>query len=111
MKLRAEIKKVNEKFYTNKETNEQNSFLEVLFEERNEQYPESVLVTVFGDKKENFNKYNKVGDYGDLQFNLRAKEAKDGRIFNQHNYFRFDKVQAEAPATATEEDNSGDLPF
>jgi len=108
MKITGELKAITEKFYTAKQSGEQVKYLEVLIQERGDDYPMSLVATVFGDKVENFLKFNKVGAYGDLQFNLRAKES-NGRYFNQLSVFRFDKVNEETPAPAKQVND--DLPF
>ena len=108
MKLRGEIKSINEKFFTAKDGSE-TKYLEVKVEQKDEQYPMSIVANVFGDKVENFLKFNKVGNYGDLSINVRVKESK-GRLFNSISVWRFDKVQEET-TPGVEEDNSGDLPF
>lgn len=108
MKITGELKAITEKFYTAKQSGEEVKYLEVLIQERGDDYPMSLVATVFGDKVENFLKFNKVGAYGDLQFNLRAKES-NGRYFNQLSVFRFDKVNEETPAPA--EPVNDDLPF
>ena len=108
MKLRGEIKTITEKFFTSKDGAE-TKYLEVKVEQKDEQYPMSIVANVFGDKVENFLKFNKVGAYGDLSINVRVKES-NGRLFNSVSVWRFDKVET-APAPAEQEDNSGDLPF
>jgi len=110
MKITGQIKAINEKSYVSKKTNEESKFLEVLVEQVGEQYPESVLATVFGDKIDNFEKYNNVGDFGELQFNLRARES-NGRYFNQISVFRFDKVEKPQAEQQVEEEEDGNLPF
>ncbi len=109
MKITGELKAITEKFYTAKQSGEEVKYLEVLIQERGDDYPMSLVATVFGDKVENFLKYNKVGAYGDLQFNLRARESEKG-IFNQITVFRFDK-QEEQRAEQEDAQGADDLPF
>ena len=108
MKITGKIEAINEKSYVNKTTKVEAKFLEVHFAEDkpNEEFPESLLMTVFGDRVDNFLQYNKVGDAGELQFNMRVKPSKDGRLFNQITFFRLDKVAKQEPV-ATEDS----LPF
>ena len=107
MKLRGEIKSINEKFFTAKDGSE-TKYLEVHVEQKDEQYPMAIVANVFGDKVENFLKFNKVGAFGDLSINVRVKESK-GRLFNSISVWRFDKVEAIAPAVS--EEPTSDLPF
>jgi hypothetical protein len=61
--------------------------------EQNKQYPESVLIEIYGDQKvENFFKYNELGDLVKAEFNIRAKELADGRRFNNISLWRIEKA-------------------
>jgi len=61
--------------------------------EQNKQYPESVLIEIYGDQKvENFFKYNALNDLVKAEFNIRAKELADGRRFNNISSWRIDKA-------------------
>tara|TARA_R110001632_G_C11150407_1_gene397327 strand:+ start:34 stop:333 length:300 start_codon:yes stop_codon:yes gene_type:complete len=72
--------------------NSEDMFLEVLLEENVAEYPNSMLVNVWGESVKNFQKFNKVGDNGTAQINSRAKKGKDGiRYFNSLTLWRFDK--------------------
>ena len=110
MTLQGEIKSITESFWTNPETNEVVKTINVLVAEQKEQYPNSIVANIFGtDKAEQFQKYNKVGDVGELTFNSRTKES-NGRLFNQVSIWRFDKkVIAPTPEQTLEAE--GDLPF
>jgi hypothetical protein len=84
------------------------------------QYPQEVLFETSGEKADKFLQYNKVGNFVDIEYNLRGRSyLKDGepeasrRWFNSLDAWKIFKAQTEtateAPAeTATESD---DMPF
>lgn len=67
--------------------------LEYRLEEINIEYPNSLILTIFGeDKIANFIKYNKVNDVLEVDFNIKTNEY-NGNFYNKINSFRTEKIK------------------
>jgi hypothetical protein len=75
-----------------------------------EEYNNIYCFEVFGGEKvENFNKYNKVGDHVQVDFNVKTNEWKD-KYFTSLDAWKVFKAEAdEQPAVDAEVED--DLPF
>ena len=80
--------------------------------ETTEEYNNLYCFDVFGDEKvENFNKFNKVGDNVEVDFNVKTNEWKDKYFtsLDAWKIFKVDETDTEQPAVVEEEQS--DLPF
>ena len=74
-----------------------------------EEYNNLYCFDVFGEEKvENFEKYNKVGDEVDVEFNVKTNEWKD-KYFTSLDAWKIFKTDATSAAQA--EPVKDDLPF
>ena len=85
--------------------------------ETTEQYNNIYAFEIFGDEKvENFNKFNKVGDIVDVDFNVSCNEW-EGKYFTSLSCWKVFKSENSQPTSATPEavipeiDVEDDLPF
>jgi len=85
--------------------------------ETTEQYNNIYAFELFGDEKvENFNKYNKVGDVVDVDFNVSCNEWQ-GKYFTSLSCWKVFKAESSKPkgetpeAVIPETDVEDDLPF
>ena len=60
----------------------------------------------YAEHVDNFIKYNKVGDEVEVEFTIRSQEY-NGKIYNNLNHWKLDKVGA----TTTAKEDVEDLPF
>jgi hypothetical protein len=93
----------------------------------NEQYPQEICFQISNEKADKFIQYNKVGQFVDVDFNLRGRSyLKDGepeekrRWFNQLDAWKVFKSESDTntnepfktiPAVALATDKPDDLPF
>ena len=81
-----------------------------------ETYNNVYPIEIFGSEKiENFNKYTKVDDRIDVDFNISAS-SYEGRWFTKLSYWKSFKAQGNTqevsgPVAVPEASNSDDLPF
>jgi hypothetical protein len=91
------------------------------------QYPQEVVFETSGEKADKFLQYNKVGNFVDIDFNLRGRSyLKDGgpessiRWFNSLDAWKIFKSETqtdsaveayEAKQTPQQEEEADDLPF
>jgi hypothetical protein len=84
------------------------------------QYPQEVQFEVSQDRADNFIKYNKEGDFVDIDYNLKGRSyLKEGepeenrRWFNTLDAWKVFKseVNNESTPPSQEDDNSDPLPF
>ena len=85
--------------------------------ETNEQYNNIYAFELFGEEKvENFNKFNKVGDVVNADFNVSCNEWK-GKYFTSLSAWSIFKAENSQPTSAAEpqletnSDDNLDLPF
>jgi len=79
--------------------------------ETNEEYNNLYAFELFGQEKvENFNKFNKVGDVVNVEFNVNTREW-EGRYFTSLSAWRIDKAQGGTQAPAQDDNGADDLPF
>ena len=64
----------------------------------------------YAEHVENFVKYNKVGDEVEVEFTIRSTEY-NGKIYNNLNHWKINKVGATTKAPVTSEPTEDDLPF
>ena len=75
-----------------------------------EEYNNVYAFEIFGQEKvDNFNKFNKVGDLVNVEFNVSCNEWK-GKYFTSLSSWRIDKVTADQPASQ-DDNGADDLPF
>ena len=88
--------------------------VEFVLTTNDEKYPQDVKFEISQDKVDDFIKYNKVGSYVDVDFNVRGNEYKDKYYVNLSAWKVF-KSDANKPATdigvPVDELAVGDLPF
>lgn len=68
--------------------NEKMTKMQIIVEEENVQFPESVAVTLWNEKATNFNHLK--GDLVTVSFSCRASQSKEGRFFNELKAWRVD---------------------
>lgn len=79
--------------------------------ETNEEYNNLYAFELFGQEKvENFNKFNKVGDIVNVEFNVSTREW-EGRYFTGLSAWRIDKAQEGTQSPAQDDNGADDLPF
>ncbi len=79
--------------------------------ETNEEYNNLYAFELFGQEKvENFNKFNKVGDVVNVEFNVSTREW-EGRYFTGLSAWRIDKSQEGTQAPPQDDNGADDLPF
>jgi len=79
--------------------------------ETNEEYNNLYAFELFGQEKvENFNKFNKVGDIVNVEFNVNTREW-EGRYFTSLSAWRIDKAQEGTQAPAQDDNGADELPF
>jgi hypothetical protein len=77
--------------------------------ETSEEYNNLYAFEIFGEEKvENFNKFNKVGDLVNVEFNVSCNEWQ-GKYFTSLSAWRVEKAGASEPAQQEEESET--LPF
>ena len=88
--------------------------VEFVLTTNDEKYPQDVKFDISQDKVDDFLKYNKVGSYVDVSFNVRGNEYKDKYYVNLSAWKVF-KSDANKPATdigvPVDELAVDDLPF
>jgi len=62
-------------------------------------YPQKQVFSLFGEKVENFQKYNKLGDVVEMFFNHRALEY-NGKWYAKLEAWKVMKVEADKPSAA-----------
>ena len=76
-----------------------------------EEYNNIICFNIFGQEKvDNFNKFNKLGDYITVKFNVDCKEY-NGRYFTNLKAWRIDKVESsviESLQQVSNENKEGD---
>lgn len=89
---------------------------EIMVQEIVGEYPQSVVLTLMGDRIEKFSEYVKTPKIATFHFAMEAKEY-NGRYWNSMRLYRVDAIaQTTQPASApaetqgTQDDNDG-LPF
>lgn len=85
------------------------------------QYPQEVVFETSNDKADKFLQYNKVGQFVDIDFNLRGRSyLKDGepesnrRWFNSLDCWKIFKAETQteiAPEAPTQQEDDSNLPF
>ena len=91
---------------------------EIMVQEIVGEYPQSVVLTLMGDRIEKFSEYVKTPKVGTFHFAMEAREY-NGRYWNSMRLYRVDAVgaqQTQQPAAAPAEtqgtqDNNDGLPF
>lgn len=62
--------------------------MQIIVQEENVQFPESVAVTLWNEKATEF--HHNVGDLVSVSFSCRANQSRDGRFFNELRAWRVD---------------------
>ena len=76
-----------------------------------EEYNNLYAFELFGaEKVENFNKFNKVGNLVDVDFNVQTREWQD-KYFTSLSAWKVFKSEANAPQEVAAESSTDDLPF
>lgn len=91
---------------------------EIMVQEITGEYPQSVVLTLLGDRVEKFSEYVQTAKVGTFHFAMEAREY-NGRYWNSMRLYRVDAVgaqQTHQPAAAPAEtqgtqDNNDGLPF
>ena len=72
--------------------------VEFVLTTNDEKYPQDVKFEISQDKVDDFLKYNKVGSYVDVDFNVRGNEYK-GKYYVSLNAWKVFKSEESTPAT------------
>ena len=79
--------------------------------ETTEEYNNLYAFELLGaEKVENFNKYNKVGDVVNVEFNVSCNEWQ-GKYFTSLSAWRIDKANGSGTPAESVEEDLGELPF
>lgn len=100
------IKSINESSFTNND-GEIINYLTFQIDTGSE-YNNIISFNIFGDKAENFKKYNKENDNVDVSFNISCKSYND-KVYTSLIAWRVFKVDSKNEVNNVEETN--DLPF
>ena len=81
---------------------------EFIIEETVGNYPNSLVITAFGDRVEKLNTL-RVGDYVTVRFDTQAREY-NGRVFNNITLYDITQPQAQAQPMQQSQGQRGDDP-
>ena len=111
MKISGKITKVLEKITGQKKDGSGEWVKQSFVIDTGEQYNNIICFETFGaDKVENFNKYNKVGDSVDVEFNINCNEW-EGKYYTSLQSWKVFKANDNSESRSTDTGDDDKLPF